>query len=286
MNNVFSIDRFGKLMVSDAKRYLPKFFGTFMIFLIIMPAIWLINVFIDGSLIALLRVNLILFFAYIVTFIAPFKMYGQANNKKWGVDFIMLPASSLEKFVVMVLFVVIIIPISFIVLSLCLDFILYMLPFNVYKVPITMGGFFNTNTFKILGSLVACISVALFGNMFFKKSKLFKTLFSIFIFICIFSALGSVYIKSKMDFKKVGDEEYSLSISANPSEGIGSNVTVTEGRVYVDGVEVTQGESVNLEQNFINAFKAEEVLLYILFYAIIPGLCYFFTYYKIKTEEL
>lgn len=290
MNNIFDIKRFGKLLLSDLNKYAPRYFGTFMIFLLILPVMWLFIFFVGGAITPSTRFDMILIFTTCCTLIAPFRMYNNVNNKKLGVEFIMLPASALEKFIVMLIYVLVIIPLSFITFSLIIDYILYIIPGEPYSSPLPLDKFISSHTWKLLGSLALTASVPLLGNLFFKKAKMFKTILSVFVFGAIFSIFITIYFKSKVDLIKDNKQDgtYALTFSS----GIGNekdaeiNVSKEGTTYYINGVEVKNGDITSINSKFEDVFKVEEKLLYLLFYVVIPGLCFFFTYYRIKKQQL
>ncbi len=286
MSNIFNTSRFGKLILSDANKYMSRYFGTFMIFLLMMPVIWAFNVFVGDTISPSSRFNTIMALTVVTALIAPFRAYSSVNNKKWGVDFVMLPASSLEKFLVMLLMTVVIIPFMFITLSVVIDYFLYILPLKTYASSFPIYKLFSIGTLKYLGYLTLAMSISLFGNMFFRRNKMFKTILSTFIFMIIFSTIAAVYFKGKIKLIENSDDNYSLSLGASSEDGVNANIEVKKNTVYVNGIEVKDGNITSINAQFEEVFKVEEIILYILFYAVIPGLCYFFTYYKIKNEEL
>ncbi len=303
MNEIFSYKRFGKLLKTDIARYLPKSYGTVLILLGLLPAIWLLMTLLksDSSLNEGLRFVLIFISTVICTFFSVYKMYGHVNHKKKGVDFIMLPASSLEKFLSMTLISTVLLPIAFFTAAIILDYILASIPNGVYDGYIK-GRYFNTYSLKIFGIFILSMSFTLYGNMLFRKSKAAKTFFSgLLLSVCISTimTLGvynitkrMVYINEEKEIRSLAtgkiisqDELDDNAIILEESNDAGSKkVKITrDGQTYI----LSSG-SVN--NDMISYLSEHEKVIYILFQifilGVIPAVMYFLTYNRINKQQL
>lgn len=138
MNNVFSWDRFCKVVHKDFSNIWQHVGSTLLIITLLPIAAWLLWLAINsmtpvGNIPAEVRWGFIIGCACFVSIMVPSRMYRTCNVNKEGIYFAMLPASKLEKYLSMVLFSVIVCPL----LSLCggivLDLLLTLLPFGPYK---------------------------------------------------------------------------------------------------------------------------------------------------------
>ena len=141
-NDIFDFKRFGNYFVTDIKNAIANY-GWAMIILILLGlisyiAIGLVNTIynyswqdmLNGVDIEWVHANagsrfstMVLAFTMIF-FTAPVKCYGGLTDKNTGSDFILLPASRLEKFISMILICCIVIPIVFIAGHLMVDYLI------------------------------------------------------------------------------------------------------------------------------------------------------------------
>ena len=124
MNNIFNFNRFGKVLVNDLKtKYITKFFTITGIALF--PFVFVlisffrrdVPVYMEGD----LRCFLIFLFGTVIMFLAPFIIYGNVNRRKRGTDYIMLPASSFEKYLSMLLVCIVVVPVTAIAACFAVD---------------------------------------------------------------------------------------------------------------------------------------------------------------------
>lgn len=137
---------------------------------------------------------------------APSRLYGHVTDKRYGTEFLMIPASTFEKFLSLVIISAVVMPLCLAVLLLVSDSLLGLLFPNYYGSPLLSmetPSFFgirnNTDMVYvnfILGFVVSwMVNMLVFtlGAIFFKKSKVAKTLLSYFAvsMVCgvLFSAL-------------------------------------------------------------------------------------------------
>lgn len=305
MNEIFSYKRFGKLFVNDIKRYLPKSYGTILIFLGILPAIWTVKSLLElgGPMASDSRLAGILILAFICTFISIFRIYGTTNHKKKGVEFTMLPASALEKFLSMTLLATVALPIAFLLISFLLDCLMAFIPTGAYEGFIGIQTLFSAETLLELGKIMLFMCFALCGNMLFRKAKLTKTVFSLFALSVVFAFIISftIYhtvkhvayqneqgeILRAIDNAQITPEnldEKTILIEKYRNEENNKEVKITRnGRTYI----INKG---SMNRDAFYFLEDHYSLLYTLFnifiYVIIPGAMYFITYHKIKTQQL
>lgn len=303
MNEIFSINRFGKLLKNDLVRYLPQGYGTFITFLCIMPAIWALFTFIfDSQIILDARVIGFILCTMICSFVAVFKLYNSANHKKKGVDFVMLPASAFEKFLSMILIGTLLVPALFAACAYLIDCLLATLPVDTYQGYIGIKNLFSIQFFENTGIFILFLSFALCGNMLFKKAKVAKTILSVlglFTLIGYLTSLSAYVLVKNMAYTKEDGQVYSI-VGKKPL----SEDQITDNTIIIDEEKTVGGKTVNItrdgktysiKSNNVNSdllqlLSTHERML-ILFYKIfifgvIPGLMYFLTYHRIKKQQM
>ena len=123
MNNIFSFDRFFKVLKYDLKMRVPAITTMFLVFLILPHALHILMG--DGDVFSVsLRVELYSLMSVAMIFFAPFTIYSVFKEKHGKGAFLMLPASSFEKFTSMVLVCLLLVPVSFGLCNFLLDNVL------------------------------------------------------------------------------------------------------------------------------------------------------------------
>ena len=177
MNNIFSFDRFLKVLKYDFKFCVPQFFTLFAVLVCFIHALEMLfmqrEVFIPSA-----RVEGMVAMLFVCIFCAPFTIYSKLNSKHKGSSFIMIPASCLEKFASMTLICLLLVPLAFTVSFLLLDTVLTVCLPEKYVSFIFKGLFeFVSRTHISLFIVpVALSGTAMLGNLVFKKNALSKTL--------------------------------------------------------------------------------------------------------------
>ena len=204
-NNVFDFGRFGKYLTFDLRNAWSNF-GLGILILAAMPLIIYIgNILFNNmwggswsSPALLTRVSFLSVTAGLTAIVFPSKLYGMLTSKKEGTDYLMVPASTLEKFCSMILVSVVIVPVVFLVAYYCLDGLLslcdptYGQALLNYKmkslgdimvssssaendlndvISFTGGGFL-----AILPKMAITIILFLLGALCFRKWKIFGTI--------------------------------------------------------------------------------------------------------------
>lgn len=192
MNKIFNIDRFFKLVISNYKQYGANAITNAGVLLLVIPALRVLESIAGSGAVTNhnSRLSLMIGITLIFTISTIFKMYGNVNIKKGIVDFIMLPASSFEKFLAMTLICLFANPILFFAATWGVDCLLTLVGLPVYSEYIGFKDVFNPDNFSTFFNLFLLSTALLCGNMVFKKSKISKTIFTI---IASFIFVGGVF---------------------------------------------------------------------------------------------
>ncbi len=139
MNNIFDFSRFGKYFVYDM-RNAKNMFGWSMLILALLPAI----VFVISELFCL-TINghiaempdairyVAVYIGFLVTvLVAPAKIWGKITDRRYGSDWLMLPASGFEKWLSMMLICVLVLPLCISVVILAGDAVCTLVFGNAY----------------------------------------------------------------------------------------------------------------------------------------------------------
>lgn len=235
MNNTFNIQRFGKILKHDGLNFFPNFILSLAILWAIPVVIYLFTALMptDGTkqiYDAMSRVNVIDALLKIAIIIAPAILYKTCNDSRKGIGYAMLPASTLEKFISMVIYCVIVTPIIYVAGSLAIDTILALfngpykdfaasLYFNKYsQIEYTIEQqstkimlddtwpIFINNLSPAFMRALSCLgilmlsSIFMFGNMIFKKRKTGKMIGILIFLSIIFMILFINYVANNEAF--------------------------------------------------------------------------------------
>ena len=195
MNKTFDIKRFGNVLRYDAMSYLQNFGWTLVVLFAIPILIWFIlyvNMDELHSTMNYERYGFLLVLAIIAMILAPSRLYKNANDSRKGIQFAMLPASNLEKFLSMTIFCLIVTPILYLVGTVAIDCILTLIPGNNPYKGFVFNKVFHQDLLKIylndtsfivmklpfyqIFALLSFVSIFMFTNMVFKKRKVSKTI--------------------------------------------------------------------------------------------------------------
>ncbi len=278
MNNTFNIKRFGNVVRRDGMSYFQNFGWTLIVLWALPVILWFLTyismeTFDTGIIIN--RDTKISILMWLSLMIVPSRLYKNYNDSRKGVVLAMTPASSLEKFLSMILYCVVITPIVYLIGALFIDTILALKPgtnpyegfiisdffsknYESYREMLSLGDeelnrsiydyMLSKNHFiyKVL-QILGFTSVFMFTNMLFKKRKLSKT-------IGILTLLGIIF--SIFVVRYVMNLEYNFD----------ADWTDEEMTNYIKGV-------VNYVYHFVfyMSFISTSVFLYL-------------TYYKIKKQ--
>lgn len=278
MNNTFNINRFGNVVRRDGMSYFQNFGWTLVVLWALPVILWFLTYIsmetFDTGIISN-RDTKISILMWLSLMIVPSRLYKNYNDSRKGVVLAMTPASSLEKFLSMILYCVVITPIVYLIGALFIDTILALKPGTNPYDGFIFSDFFSKNyesyreilslgeeelnrsiydymlsknhfVYKML-QILGFSSVFMFTNMLFKKRKLSKT-------IGILTILGIIF--------SICVVRYIINLEYN----FNANWTDEEITNYVKGV-------VNYAYNFIfySSLISASAFLYL-------------TYYKIKKQ--
>ena len=219
MNNTFNINRFGKILKHDGLNFFPNLILALAILWAIPVIVYLFTALMPGDeekglIDAFSRIDTIATLSTIALIIAPARLYKYCNDSRKGIVYAMLPASTLEKFLSMVIYCVIVTPIIYIVGALAIDTILAILngPYEGFAVSYYFDSFAKINavfdknnimmdeswilyykslspTFMLILSALGTLTISsifMFGNMIFKRHKTGKMIGILIIMFIIF----------------------------------------------------------------------------------------------------
>ena len=199
MNNTFDIRRFGNVVRRDGMSYFKNFGWTLVVLWAIPVIFWIMTYVSDG--VYTNRDILISLLMWLSLIIVPSRLYKDVNDSRKGIMYAMTPASSLEKFLSMFLYCLIVTPIIYMLGAIAVDTLLALKPgtnpydgfiFKDFKgllLPdlVHVGDdemnrqfaehILNKNRILINIVQLLCVSsIFMFTNMLFKKRKLSKTI--------------------------------------------------------------------------------------------------------------
>ena len=278
MNKTFNINRFGNVVRRDGMSYFSNYGWTIVVLWALPVILWFLTYIsmetFDTGVISN-RTTTISTLMWLSLMIVPSRLYKNYNDSRKGVILAMTPASSLEKFLSMILYCVVITPIVYLIGALFIDTILALKPgtnpydgfifsdffsknYESYREILSLGEeelnrsiydyMLSKNHFiyKVL-QILGFTSLFMFTNMLFKKRKLSKT-------IGILTLLGIIF--------SIFVVRYAINLEYN----FDADWTDEEITNYVKGV-------VNYAYNFIlySSLISASAFLYL-------------TYYKIKKQ--
>lgn len=194
MNNIFSFDRFLKVLKYDLKMRVPAIGTMFLVFLVLPHVLHFVMNY-DSVFRESLRVELIGTMLFCISFFAPFSIYSVLREKQGAGSYIMIPASGLEKFASMVLICSVILPIVFCVGSLIVDSLFTLVFRNMY------GGFISLQQAdakfelgRVFVTVFSIVGAALLGNAVFKGKASFKTILCLLVIAYLWGAYITGFI--------------------------------------------------------------------------------------------
>ena len=209
MNNTFNINRFGKLLAFDGRKYLRNFGITLAILCGLNLVLWLLTLIFGFTMPTLPRYLVIYLAVFLGMLLVPSKAFGDINLSREGIRYAMLPVSNLEKFLSYTLFCLLT-PVVIIFGSWAFDALLTLLPFGGFthyiksfglsgalqnffmeigelsEIEMTDEGFVVYQQFmdkfgpaynlQLIISLIFSVGIFMLGNLLFKTHKAGKTL--------------------------------------------------------------------------------------------------------------
>lgn len=206
MKEIFNINRFFKLVQKESSERLHMMLKISAIFAALITAYWLfIIIFSNGesSSIASSRLSYIYVAVVITMLLAPFNLYKNYNHRKSGLDYVLLPASILEKYISMLINSVILLPLFTLFLTLLTDTIITTISPKIFI------GYAITNldlgkaAFQGYAEVLIVQLGFIYCNLMFRKYKVTKTVLSIIGLYSVFAAVlvFLVTVVFKSDFE-------------------------------------------------------------------------------------
>ena len=208
-NKTFSFNRFGKVLSKDVHDYFSKFsialytaLGLYILFWLLSTIVVKVDVNSSNAMIVpSIRLNMAEAMFILYSIIVVFSVYGQKNMVGEGIHSIMLPASTLEKFLSMAVVTVVL---NFVVMYasfLIVDTILAALPFGLFH----CGTVFSVNNFwhtfwETLWLTFDIQSFFILMNMIFRKHKIGYSILVLIGIGILSSILMTVLITANQDF--------------------------------------------------------------------------------------
>ena len=269
MNNIFDFNRFSAVTAKEIREYFRNYgisivsiLGIYFLFLIL-------PVLVGGSVSALSRISMMMLLIAVIMIVAPSKLYGTVNHHRKGLNYVLLPLSTLEKTLSM--FFITAVFTTFIVTAglLILDTVVYLI------MPLRLNEMlFTAHSMELMGieliSLLVIQSWFVLGNMLFRNQKVAKTILSL-LGLVILTGLLFVLVFNIIGYEKVGlffEEQFS---------DMALNIDGSKIRVF--GI----GDMREIVRE-IPIFKKMMTLQYILWAVISLG-CWIGTYRLIKTRK-
>lgn len=199
MNEVFNIKRLANVLRYDfnllCERFLKSMLPTIMIIYVILLVV--ANILSWSGSLEGFRWMSILFIWTVSCFAAPFRMYYSVTHKTEGLIFATMPASMFEKYVSMLFYSILVMPL----LSVSALFLTDTLIASVSGIlNLKTQGFLSPDyigylmtDYQMLFSLLLIISTSICGNALFKKNKILKTLLSVLL-INIVMAMAMLFV--------------------------------------------------------------------------------------------
>jgi hypothetical protein len=190
MNEIFNLKRFLMIVKEETCSFRKHYF-----FFVIFAAAYAATVFLIGR--SSVKPEGFAPIGCILIIIAPFILYKDVYHKIRGVNYTMLPASNIEKWIAFwlqcVVFVPLIIGASWIFLQ-GLEFILF-------HVPINLNSDWSQIR-KVIVSIYGLQSIAMMGVMSFSRLKVLKT-FGFLFLLQVITLIISSFFAHQFDFKDI-----------------------------------------------------------------------------------
>lgn len=217
MNRYFDFRRFGNYLLYDLKNACRKF-GLSTLILGLSPLIlfvfgllceWVFS----GSTCEIplvLRWMTVMFALALAYIIAPAKLYGPLTDKRYGADYLLLPASQLEKWLSMLIVLCIALPLVMALVTLASDSLLSLCFSGIYSGTLftaadcsdaieAFSQFGFSLPLLLFFQWVCNVLIFALGAVWFKRAKIIKTFVAIWLFgmafsFLFFAAFGSDWI--------------------------------------------------------------------------------------------
>lgn len=209
MNEIFNIKRLGKVIRYDFNLVFEKYLKSILPIALFAYFIGLViqlitsgKVLNEVMMTGEARIVGILFVGAITLFIAPYVVYSSVNHKAKGVTFATMPASALEKFLSMFLYIVILMPAAAGIALYAEDFLMVlisrMLGFGFQDFIMSQNAYFVLTDANTIFLVILVLTTAMCGNLLFKHNKILKTLAAIIIINIIAAILLTQIIRFQL----------------------------------------------------------------------------------------
>ena len=203
MNNKFDFKRFKQVVAEDWRLYFRRFGITLTVWACLPIVIWITSLVFEIDVAPEVRFGFILAFIAATVMTVPAHVYGKVNLSRDGVSFAMLPATSSEKFLSMVLFCSIVTPLFCFLGAWLVDTLLTLLPFGGFKAFVEPFDLEYPVHNTLVGAMLFFTESSLFmlGNMVFKKRKTGKTFAWILLILFVLTLIIQIpFIMDGLDY--------------------------------------------------------------------------------------
>ena len=212
MNDTFDIKRLGRLIKYEVTNYIPNFFKSLLIFASVIAAVWIFSLTVDFDVCPYSRDALVGSLFILAIVLSPFIVYKDMNNRKKGYIYAMIPASTLEKLLSMIVLCVVIVPLLTYAVLTATDMLLWLLskvgigsflnmefynPFTTVK--LVDDEYLQPYIYPVFDSIIYFVNLIAYTIMFntiFRKNKVLKTiLFNIamsFAFVILTAVIANI----------------------------------------------------------------------------------------------
>ena len=193
MNDTFDIKRLGRLIKYEVTNYIPNFFKSLLIFASVIAAVWIFSLTVDFDVCPYSRDALVGSLFILAIVLSPFIVYKDMNNRKKGYIYAMIPASTLEKLLSMIVLCVVIVPLLTYAVLTATDMLLWLLskvgigsflhmefynPFTTVEF-VDLKGYLLPYIYPVFDSIIYFVNLIAYTIMFntiFRKNKVLKTI--------------------------------------------------------------------------------------------------------------
>jgi hypothetical protein len=192
MNEVFDIKRLGRLIKYEVINYIPNFFKSLLIFASVIAAVWIFSLTVEFDVCPHSRAGLVNALFVLAIVLSPFIVYKDMNDRKKGYIYAMIPASTLEKLLSMIVLCVVIVPLLAYAVLTATDLLLWLLskagigpflhmefynPFTAVK--LVDDEYLLPHIYPVFDSIIYFVNLIAYTIMFntiFRKNKVLKTI--------------------------------------------------------------------------------------------------------------
>ena len=192
MNETFDIKRLGRLIKYEVINYIPNFFKSLLIFASVIAAVWIFSLTVDFDVCPHSRAWLVNALFVLAIVLSPFIVYKDMNDRKRGYIYAMIPASTLEKLLSMIVLCVVIVPLLAYAVLTATDLLLWLLskagigtflhmefynPFTAVK--LVDDKYPLLHIYPVFDSIIYFVNLIAYTIMFntiFRKNKVLKTI--------------------------------------------------------------------------------------------------------------